>query len=139
MKKKILLTWFLKRDCLKILAVSFSKINQVSFVAMISFSFIIIIILIITIVFLILILICLYFQFIFYPSLLSIIFYYFYIYFLSFYLFLIFPRFFPFCHFSFFCASSECHYFQFYPYWSFKNPPRRTPRLTELSAKLKSL
>ena len=26
------------------------------------------------------------------------------------------------------CASFACHYIQFYPYWPFKNPPRRTPR-----------
>ena len=36
-------------------------------------------------------------------------------------------------------ASSTCHYFQFYPYWPFKNHPRRTPRSSEPSAKLKSL
>ena len=36
-------------------------------------------------------------------------------------------------------ASSTCHYFQFYPYWPFKNHPRRTPRPSEPSAKLKSL
>ena len=49
--KKILLAWFLKRDCLEVLAVSFPKINQVSFVAIISFSLIIVVIVIITIVF----------------------------------------------------------------------------------------
>ena len=42
----------MKRDCLKVAAVSFSKINQVSFVAIISFSLIIIIIFIIIIFFL---------------------------------------------------------------------------------------
>ena len=36
------------------------------------------------------------------------------------------------------CASSACHYFQFYPYWPFENPPRRTPRPSELPGKLKS-
>ena len=41
----------MKRDCLKVAAVSFSKINQVSFAAIISFSLIIIIMVIIFIVF----------------------------------------------------------------------------------------
>ena len=53
---KMLLAWFLKRYCLYVLAVSFSKINQVSFVAIISFSFITVIAVIITIVCFILIL-----------------------------------------------------------------------------------
>ena len=35
-------------------------------------------------------------------------------------------------------ASSASHYFQFYPCWPFKNPPRRTPRPSELPGKLKS-
>ena len=67
---------YLKTFCwfLKILAVSFSKITEISFNAIISFSPIIIIIVIITIGFLILILfIWLYFQFIIYDSLLSIL------------------------------------------------------------------
>ena len=64
----------MKRDCINILAVSFSKIDEVSFNAIFSFSPIIIIIVIITIGFLILILmIWLYFQFIIYDSLLSIL------------------------------------------------------------------
>ena len=33
-------------------------------------------------------------------------------------------------------ASFACYYIQFYPYWSFKNPPRRTPRPSKLSSKL---
>ena len=37
------------------------------------------------------------------------------------------------------CASSAGHYIQFYPYWPFENPPRRTLRPSKLSAKLKSL
>ena len=117
---------------------------------MISFSFIIIIILIISIVFLILILlISLYFQFIFYPSLLSIIIllllylfslFFFICYFTSTSFLLHFSSFFSFfAIFLSFCASSECHYFQFYLNWSFKNPPRRTPRPSKLLAKLKSL
>ena len=96
----------------------------------------------------------LYFEVIFYRSLLSIIILIvikFYIYFLSFYLFPILSSFlFHFSSFfSFFatfvrqmspsCASFACHYIQFYPYWPFKNPPRKTPRPSKLSAKLKSL
>ena len=37
------------------------------------------------------------------------------------------------------CASFVSYYFQFYPYWPFVNPPRRTPRPSELSRKPKSL
>ena len=114
--KKKILTSFLKRDCLKILAVSFSKINQVSFVAMISFSFIIIIILIITIVFLILILlICLYFQFIFYPSLLSIIRNSFWCYYFTTFIFIFFP-FYYFLVYVHFCPIFP-HFFPFLPFF----------------------
>ena len=35
-------------------------------------------------------------------------------------------------------VSFACYYIQFYPYWPFKNPPRRTPRPSKLSSKLKS-
>ena len=58
-----------------------------------------------------------YFKFIFVP--------FFFIYFL-------------FCHFFALQMSPSCHYFQFYPHWPFKNPPTRTPRPFELSAKLKT-
>ena len=89
----------------------------------------------------------------FYPSLVSIIIKLF-LYFLSFYLVRIlssflfhsssfFPVFAIFIRFALqmspLWASSTCHYFQFYPYWPFKNHPRRTPRSSEPSAKLKSL
>ena len=104
----------MKRDCLKFLAVSFSKIDEVSFNAIISFSPIIIIIVIITIGFLILVLfIWLYFQFFIYDSLLSILLC---LYLFSFllYLFLIlssflfhFSRFISFFAVFFFCASNE--------------------------------
>ena len=94
-----------------------------------------------------------YFQFIFNPSIVSIIILLF-LYFLSFYLVRILSSF-LFHSSSFFSvfaifirfalqmsplwASSTCHYFQFYPYWPFKNHPGRTPRPSEPSAKLKSL
>ena len=97
----------MKRDCLKFLAVSFSKIDEVSFNAIISFSPIIVIIVIITIGFLILILfIWLYFQFIVYHSLLSILFIsiFFPFIFISYFKFIFVPFFliyFPFRHFSF--------------------------------------
>ena len=97
----------------------------------------------------------------FYRSLLSIIillllYYYFYIYFfpfiylfISYFKFLFVPFFFIFFRFlPFFFTfvrqmspsyvSFACYYIQFYPYWPFKNPPRRTPRPSKLSAKLKS-
>ena len=46
------------------------------------------------------------------------------------------PFFFPFVlQMSPSCASFACHYIQFYPYWPFKNAPRRTPRPSKLSAK----
>ena len=70
------LAGFLKQDCFKVLAVLFTIINQVFFVAIISFSLIITIIAIIIIVFLILILFILFsiYYYIFYQVLL---FYYF--------------------------------------------------------------
>ena len=55
-KKEKFLAGFLKQDCFKVIAVSFSIINQVFFVALISFSLVITIIVIIIIVFIILIL-----------------------------------------------------------------------------------
>ena len=153
--KTMLLSGFLKRNCGKFLAVLFSIINQDFFVAIISFSLIIIVFVIIIIMFLILILfISLYFQFI-------IIWYFIkYYYFIFFYLF-----FFPFIYFLFqvhfcsifldlftflpffsFCASNEfwlCASFEFYYFsfiptaWPFENPPRRTPRLSDLTEKTK--
>ena len=103
--------------------------------------------------FILILFIWLYFQFIFNPSLVCIIILLF-LYFLSFYLVRILSSF-LFHSSSFFYvfaifirfalqrsplwASSTCHYFQFYPYWPFKNHPRRTPRSSEPSAKLKSL
>ena len=44
----------------------------------------------------------------------------------------------PFFFFSVLQMNPSCHYFQFYPHWPFKNPPRRTPRPFELSAELKT-
>ena len=37
------------------------------------------------------------------------------------------------------CASFVSYYFQFYPYWPFVNPTRRTPRPSKPSGKPKSL
>ena len=103
--------------------------------------------------FILILFIWLYFQFIFNPSLVSIIILLF-LYFLSFYsvrilssflfhsssFFSVFAIFIRFAlQMSPLWASSTCHYFQFYPYWPFKNHPRRTPRSSEPSAKLKSL
>ena len=144
----------MKQDCFKVLAVLFTIINQVFFVAIISFSLIITIIVIIIIVFLILILFILFsiYYYIFYQVLLSV--YYFsvlfffrlFISFLSSFLFH-FLHLFTFLPFSFpfvlqmspSSASFACYYFQTYPHWPFVNITRRTPRSSELSGKLKSL
>ena len=144
----------MKQDCFKVIAVSFSIIDQVFFVAIISFSLIITIIVIIIIVFLILILFILFsiYYYIFYQVLL--LFYYFSVsfffrLFISYFEFI----FVPFSSFIYFfaifvslCASDEsimCFIcmllFLTLSPLAFVNPPRRTPRSSELSGKLKSL
>ena len=144
----------MKQDCFKVLAVLFTIINQVFFVAIISFSLIITIIAIIIIVFLILILFILFsiYYYIFYQVLL--LFYYFSVLFF-FRLFISYIEFIfvPFSSFIYFfaiflslCASNEsikCFIcmllFLILSSLAFVNPPRRTPRSSELSGKLKSL
>ena len=143
----------MKQDCFKVLAVLFTIINQVFFVAIISFSLIITIIVIIIIVFLILILFILFsiYHYIFYQVLL---FYYFSVLFF-FRLFISYFEFIfvPFSSFIYFfaiflslCASNEsikCFIcmllFLILSSLAFVNPPRRTSRSSELSGKLKSL
>ena len=144
----------MKQDCFKVIAVSFSIIDQVFFVAIISFSLIITIIVIIIIVFLILILLILFsiYYYIFYQV--SLLFYYFSVLFF-FRLFISYFEFIfvPFSSFIYFfaifvslCASDEsimCFIcmllFLTLSPLAFVNPPRRTPRSSELSGKLKSL
>ena len=148
------LAGFLKQDCFKFLAVLFTIINQVFLVAIISFSLIITIIAIIIIVFLILILFILFsiYYYIFYQVLL--LFYYFSVLFF-FRLFISYIEFIfvPFSSFIYFfaiflslCASNEsikCFIcmllFLILSSLAFVNPPRRTPRSSELSGKLKFL
>ena len=144
----------MKQDCFKVIAVLFTIINQVFFVAIISFSLIITIIVIIIIVFLILILLILFsiYYYIFYQV--SLLFYYFSVLFF-FRLFISYFEFIfvPFSSFIYFfaifvslCASDEsimCFIcmllFLTLSPLAFVNPPRRTPRSSELSGKLKSL
>ena len=105
----------MKQDCFKVLAVLFTIINQVFFVAIISFSLIITIIVIIIIVFLILILFILFsiYHYIFYQVLL--LFYYFFVlFFFRLFISLLSSFLFHFLHlFTFFaiflslCASNE--------------------------------
>ena len=105
----------MKQDCFKVLAVLFTIINQVFFVAIISFSLIITIIAIIIIVFLILILFILFsiYYYIFYQVLL--LFYYFFVlFFFRLFISLLSSFLFHFLHlFTFFaifvslCASNE--------------------------------
>ena len=144
----------MKQDCFKVLAVLFTIINQVFFVAIISFSLIITIIAIIIIVFLILISFILFsiYYYIFYQVLL--LFYYFFVlFFFRLFISLLSSFLFHFLHlFTFFaiflslCASNEsikCFIcmllFLILSPLAFVNPPRRTPRSSELSGKLKSL
>ena len=152
--KRNFLDGFLKQDCFKVLAVLFTIINQVFFVAIISFSLIITIIVAIIIVFLILILFILFsnYYYIFYQVLL--LFHYFSVLFF-FRLFISHFEFIfvPFSSFIYFfaifvslCASNEsikCFIcmllFLILSSLAFVNPPRRTPRSSELSGKLKSL
>ena len=144
----------MKRYCLKVLAVSFSK-NQLSLFCCSYFLFSYLLSLSQSLLFFLfshyLTLVSNYF----YLSLLSILILLL-LYLFSFLLFISYFKFifvpfssfvFPFLPFFFpfvrqtspSCASSACHYIQYYPYWPFKNSPRRTPRQSKLSAKLKCL
>ena len=140
----------MKQNCLKILAVSFSK-NQSSLFCCNYFLFLFIaIITIITIVSLILILfIWLHFQFIVYDYYFTILLFIFSFLFILYFKFTFVPFFFIcflFCHFSFLVlqmspsgASFACYYFYFYPYLPLVNSPRRTPRPSALPGNFMSL
>ena len=145
--KEFFFSDFWNETALKSPQFRFQKINQVSFVAIFSFSLITIIIVIITIVFVFSYYLTLFSIYFIYFGLLSIIIVpFFKIYFL-FYLFLIlssflfhfssYISFFAIFLFSVLQLNPSCQYFQFYPHRPFKNSPRRTPRPFELTATLK--
>ena len=141
---------FWNETALKSLQFRFQKINQVSFVAIISFSF-----LFSLSQSLLLFLLFSYYLFDYIFNLLFIIIILLFYYLFFSFLFILYFKFtfvpffficFLFCHFSFLVlqmspsgASFACYYFYFYPYLPLVNSPRRTPRPSALPGNFMSL